>query len=135
VVVGSGLLVLVLGYVVFYWRGLSAADRYASGFVIDRCPICKQGHLIVETRTVRVLGIPRPQAIVRCDVCRSVLREVSARRWRYAIDRAASPTLYNQLNGRVVSEETLTMLADASSRETPSVRPPAKPPTFVDEEE
>jgi hypothetical protein len=127
--------VLVVGYVALYWRGLTAADRYTKGFVIERCPVCKRGHLTVETRTVRVLGIPRPQAIVRCDVCRSVLREVNSRRWRYAVDRAASPVLYSQLNGRVVSEETLKALEDVSPQQTPPVRPPAKPPTFVDDEE
>jgi hypothetical protein len=135
VVVGGGLLVLVLGYVAFYWRGLAAADRYAKGFVIERCPVCKRGHLTVETRATRVLGIPRPQAIVRCDTCRSVLREVSNRRWRYAVDRAASPTIYSQLNGRVVSEDALRSLEAASPRESSPVRPPAKPPTFVDDEE
>lgn len=135
VVVGVGLLVLVVGYVALYWRGLAAGDRYADGFVIERCPVCQRGHLTVEMRPARVLGIPRPQAIVRCDNCRSVLREVGSHRWRYAVDPAVSPTLFNQLNGRVVSEEALRRLEEQAPSEAPPVRPPVRPPTFVDDEE
>jgi hypothetical protein len=82
-----------------------------------------------------VLGIPRPQAIVRCDNCRSVLREVGRRRWRYAVDRAANLTLYNQLNGRIVNEETLRALEESAPRQAPPVRPLTRPPAFVDDEE
>jgi hypothetical protein len=133
--VGGAVLVLVLGYVAFYWRGLSAGDRYADGFVVERCPVCKEGHLEVETRQVRVLGVPRPRTTVRCDNCRSVLREVRAGRWRYAVDRAANPALYNQLNGRVVSADTLRMLEQQAPPAPPTVRPPAAAPTFTDDEE
>lgn len=129
------LLVVVVGYVALYWRGLSAGERYAEGFVIERCPVCQRGHVSVETRPARVLGIPRPQAIVHCDTCRSVLREVGRGRWRYAVDRAANPVLYNQLNGRVISADTLRALEESAPREAPPVRPPARPPTFVDDEE
>lgn len=135
VVVGVVLLVLVVGYVALYWRALTIGERYAEGFVIERCPACERGHLTVETRPARVLGIPRPQAIVRCDNCRSVLREVGKGRWRYAVDRAANLTLYNQLNGRIVTEDMLRTLDENAPREVPPVRPPARPPTFVDDED
>jgi hypothetical protein len=129
------LLALVLIYVAFYWRGLSAADRYEAGFVIETCPVCKQGHLTVESRQGRVLGIPRPRTTVRCDNCRSLLREVGSHRWRYAIDRAANPTLYTQFNGKVVDETTLEALERQAPPAPPVVHPPAKPPTFIDDEE
>ncbi len=132
-IVGGIALLLVLIYVALYWRGLAAAERYTPGFVIDHCPVCQQGHLTVEARHDRVLGVPRPRWTVRCDNCRSVLRSAGNRRWRYAVDRAANPTLYNQLNGRVVDEETLTTLAQRSP-DVPAVRPPAQPPTFVDDD-
>ena len=129
--VGGALLVAVLVYVVFYWRGLASTERYAEGFVIERCPVCKHGHLTVETRQDRFLGIPRPRSIVRCDNCRSVLREVSAGHWRYAVDSVVNGRLYNQLNGRVVDEEMLETL----ERQTPTVRPSANAPAFIDDEE
>lgn len=134
-IVGGALLVLVLVYVGFYWRGLSAADRYVNGFVIDTCPVCKQGHLTVETRQGRVLGIPRPRTTVHCDNCRSVLREVGNQRWRYAIDRAANLTLYTQFNGRVIDEATLEALERQAPPVPTVVHPPSKPPAFIDDED
>lgn len=128
--VGGALLIVVLIYVAFYWRGLAAADRYAEGFVIERCPICKHGHLSVETRQARFLGIPRARTLVRCDSCRSLLREVSPGHWRYAVDSVINGRLYNQLNGRVVDAETLTAL----DRQTPRAPSTADAPTFIDEE-
>ena len=133
--VGAALLALVLIYVAFYWRGLAAADRYEAGFVVDTCPVCKQGHLTVETRQGRVLGNPRPRTTVRCDNCRSVLREVGSHRWRYAIDRPANPTLYTQLNGKVVDDATLEALNHQAPSPRAAVHPPAKPPAFIDDEE
>lgn len=137
--VGAAALILLLIYVGFYWRGLASADRYADGFVIERCPICGEGHLIVETKQTRLLGIPRPRTIVRCDFCRSVLREVGSRRWRYAVDRSENPALYKQLNGKIVDEQTLKSLeqqalASAAASGSPPVHPPTTPPTFIDED-
>jgi hypothetical protein len=132
--VGAILLALVLLYIGLYWRGLSAMDRYAAGFVIEQCPVCKTGHLSVETRTDRFLGIPRPRTTVRCDTCKSVLRESGARRWRYAVDRAVNPTLYARWNGREIDEETLKTLGDQPDQPLPAVRPPAAPPSFVDDD-
>lgn len=131
--VGGGLLALVLGYIGLYWRGLAAADRYAQGFVIDTCPTCKRGRLTIETRQDRFLGIPRSRSLVRCDNCKSVLRETGSRRWRYAVDRTANPALYQRWNGNVIDEETLKTLVDQPVV-PPKVRPPATPPAFVDDE-
>lgn len=135
-IVGGGLLALLLVYVGLYWRGLSSLERYAGGFVIDDCPVCRSGRLTVETRQDRVFGIPRARSTVRCSACRSVLREAGYRRWRYAVDRIENPALYERFNGRVVDEETLKSLASQPTAPPPAPRPytPAKPPTFEDEE-
>jgi hypothetical protein len=132
-VVGGLLLLLVVVYVALYWRGLAAVDRYAGGFVLQACPVCKVGHLSVETRQSRILGIPRPRSTVRCDNCKSVLREAGERRWRYAVDRAANPGAYQRWNGRVIEEEALSTLLEQPIQ-PPDVRPPGTPPTFVDDE-
>jgi hypothetical protein len=129
--VGGLLLIAVLIYVGFYWRGLASMDRYDKGFIIETCPVCKQGHLTVETRADRFLGIPRPRSVVRCTHCRSLLREVGKEQWRYAVDGTANPRLYQQLNGRTVDEATLLTLSQRTTRPIP----PADAPKFVDDEE
>lgn len=134
-IVGGLFLLGVLIYVGLYWRGLAASDRYANGFVIQRCPVCHDGHLNVETRQSRVLGIPRPRSIVRCDTCRSVLREAGNHRWRYAVDPTENPTIYKRFNGKVIDESRLVALENSMPPAPPSVQPPAKPPVFLDDEE
>jgi hypothetical protein len=137
--VGAVLVTLVIGYIGLYWRGLTVADRYTDGFVIDRCPVCHEGNLHVEMRRGWVFGIPRPRYSVRCDNCRSVLREAGSRRWRYAVDPTANPPIYNRFNGKVIDEPALRVLESQAiakrSTEPPPVRPPGTPPTFVDDEE
>ncbi|MDZ4770364.1 MAG: hypothetical protein SGJ24_14660, partial [Chloroflexota bacterium] len=110
-VVGGLVLIGILSYAGVYWSGANAIERYANGFPTDDCPVCKRGSLTVETRVDRVIGVPRPRFVVTCDTCRSVLREVGGRRWRYAIDRSANPMLYTQYNGRVVAEDKLVNLS------------------------
>jgi uncharacterized protein YraI len=135
-VIGGVLLLGILGYVALYLRGVGVASRYADGFVVDMCPVCRQGRLEVETRQERLLGIPRPRHIVRCTNCRSVLREVGDRRWRYAVDPLPYPTLYERFNGREVDEETLQSLVTKPPTSPPVVpRSPVTPPSFVDDEE
>ncbi|MCA9907391.1 MAG: hypothetical protein KC519_01995 [Anaerolineae bacterium] len=131
-------LAMVGGYAVLYWRGLQATDRYKDGFVIDACPVCREGHLVVVSRNERFLGIPRPRRTVHCTNCRSVLREAGERRWRYAVDRLDNPALYNRLNGQVLDEHMLLGLASQSLDVEPAVqapRPPTEPPAFVDDED
>lgn len=108
----------LLGYGLLYWRGAAAADRYADGFVIDTCPVCGRGNLSVETRSGRVLGIPRPAHTVRCDSCRSLLREVRPGRWRYAVDPMEDADLAQRFNGQVIGVATLRRLdMDRRSRD------------------
>lgn len=111
VVGGIGLLG-ILGYIALYLRGAAGAERYAKGFVIDQCPVCRRGELVVETSPKRTFGIPNVRHIVRCTNCRSVLREISYRRWRYAVDRLENIPLFDRLNNREVDEETLVMLLE-----------------------
>ncbi len=125
-VVGGVILLVVLAYVGLYLRGLSDVDRYATGFVIETCPVCQQGHVSVEIRVTRWFGIPRARRTVRCDKCRSVLRETDNRRWRYAVDPMANSTMYERYNGREFDEARLVKLRP--SDQTPT------PPSFVDDE-
>ncbi len=106
-------------YVMTYALNAAAMDRYATGFIATRCPVCGEGHLNIEERPYRSLGIPRVRRTVRCDTCRSVLREVGRRRWRYAVDPNANPIMFNQLNGKVMSEGELLYLAPPDRDETP----------------
>jgi hypothetical protein len=130
-------LLVVLGYVIVYLRAAAALDRYNAGFIIEECPVCRRGHLIVETRTERWFGVPRPRRIVRCTECRSVLRETGNRRWRYAVDRTENLALYERYNGQEIDEEGLKELVHQSSAWDDPVRPrpPVTPPSFVDDEE
>ncbi len=126
----------VLGYAFLYWRGLAALERYKDGFVIRQCPVCQQGNLYVETRRVRIFGIPRARHVVGCTYCRSVLREAGSRRWRYAVDRMDNPQLYLSLNGRTLNEDELRKISSQPTGDVP-VQPkiPPKPPSFVDDDE
>lgn len=107
---------MILGYVLLYWRGLNAAGRYEHGFVLERCPACRTGHLSLRERTERILGIPQVRRTVRCDTCQSLLREVGTRRWRYTVDRSANPTLYERLNGYTLGDDALRELEPRPSQ-------------------
>ena len=108
---GGFLALGALLYAGLYVRQSVRLARYREGFMLTVCPVCEEGHLHMEERRYRLLGIPRVRRVVRCDVCRSVLREVGTRRWRYAVDGAENPALYEALNGRVLSEDELLRIA------------------------
>lgn len=129
--IAAGVIVLgIIGYLVAYLRGAAGAKRYAAGFVIDTCPICREGSLMVESRTERNLGIPNTRHLVKCDNCRSLLREIGGGRWRYAVDRAANPVLFDRLNNRELREDTLQRLLD-NPLDAPA---PQVKPGFVDDD-
>jgi hypothetical protein len=113
-IVGGAVIAAVLLYLAFYLRGLAALDRYRQGFVLDTCPACHSGHLAVETRTSRVLGVPFARHTVKCDNCRSLLRETRPRVWRYAVDRSASAGLYERVNNKELTEDSLVMLGKSA---------------------
>lgn len=113
--VGIAALIVLGLYVIIFAASSGVVERYATGFIIERCPVCEVGYLDVEERPYRVLGIPRVRRTVRCDNCRSVLREVGRRRWRYAVDAYANPEMYDELNNTIVTENELIDLAPLDS--------------------
>lgn len=128
-IAAGALILLILGYIALYLRGAATANQYANGFIIDTCPVCGKGHLMVESRTERSLGIPNTKHVVRCDNCRSVIRESGGGRWRYAVDRTANPAMYDRLNNREIREDTLKRLLDS-----PEAGPSRVNPEIVDDE-
>jgi len=132
-VAGGVVLVVLLIYGGFYWRGATALDRYSDGFVIEQCPVCGSGHPVVDHRSDRLLGIPRPRRIVRCDTCRSLLRETGTRRWRYAVDPLKNADLYRELNGMEVDEDQLRAL-QMGTKASSAVHTPVQPPAFLDDQ-
>lgn len=135
-VVGGIVLLVVLGYIGLYLRGLASAERYARGFVVDHCPVCQQGFLTIEARLDRVAGIPRARRTVRCSHCRSLLRETGNHRWRYAVDPLENSAMYERFNGREIDDNTLRSLhRQPVTPPEPRPRPPVTPPAFVDDDE
>ncbi len=137
-IAGIGLIVAFGLYAALYWRGAQAADRYQNGFFIKTCPVCRRGHLVMETKRARMLGIPRLRHLIHCTHCRSVLREAGERRWRYAVDPVDNPSMYAQLNGQVLDEGALIMMAARALDTTiaePTLRSPGSPPEFVGDED
>lgn len=130
-VVGFIGLLIILGYLYLYWRGATATGLYANGFVVDTCPVCQKGHLSVETKQDRILGIPRARHTVRCDNCRSILRNTDAGKWRYAVDRMENPAMYERYNNKEISETTLRQL---TRRPVGPESETGQKPTFVDGE-
>jgi len=108
---GGGVALAALAYVGVYVVQAANLARYGEGFVLSICPVCGEGHLYLDERRYRMVGIPRVRRVVRCDHCRSVLRQVGRQRWRYAVDGAENDELYDALNGHVVSEQYLLQIA------------------------
>jgi hypothetical protein len=110
-IVAAVVIAALLLYALLYGLGLNATQRYQAGFVVKVCPVCGRGQLSAETRTERFLGIPIARYTVRCNVCRSVLRETRRGRWRYAVDPLENPALYERWNGREITEADLVQMA------------------------
>jgi uncharacterized protein YraI len=107
---GAG--VLLLGF--YGWRfahGMNNLRRYKDGFVADWCPVCSTGRLHLDEHISRVLGVPRVYRTVRCDGCRSVLRETRPGEWRYAVDPVADEHFAAEYNGELLDDETFIELA------------------------
>lgn len=128
--VGIILLLFVLSYIWFYWQGLSAIGRYDNGFVISNCPVCSRGTLTIDSRQTRTLGIPTVKRTIRCDECRSILRETGTERWRYAVDGIENPTIFDRFNGREVSDSDLIRL----EKLPPQGVNPRTSPEFLDDD-
>ncbi len=131
-IIGGVAVLAVLGYIGLYLRGVAVVGRYASGFIIDTCPVCEVGHLSVETKSDRVLGIPRAKRTVRCDNCRSVLREIGEYTWRYAVDPLGNTAIYDRYNNEPITERELIALADQPHKPVSSNPNKGTPPTFIE---
>ena len=107
VIAGGILAALAAVYVGTYLTQAASVARTAGDFPLTVCPVCEHGTLALDQRRYRVLGIPRVRRVIRCDTCRSVLRQVGRGRWRYAVDGAANAALFDRLNGRVVTGSQL----------------------------
>jgi hypothetical protein len=108
--IGGGLALLAMAYVGVYAAQVASLGR-PHDFVLIACPVCEVGDLYLEERRYRVLGIPRARRVMRCDNCRSVLRSVGRGRWRYAIDGAENPVLYDAYNNAILTEDDLLSIA------------------------
>jgi hypothetical protein len=112
-----GGLAIVAGLLSLYiWRysaGVRDARRFQDGFMVSRCPACRQGNLSLDEYVTRAFGIPRARRAVRCDTCRSVLREVKRDLWRYTVDPAVDEAFAQEYNGQLLDEQGLVRLAKA----------------------
>ena len=106
ILLGAGS-VLLVGYGLLFIRGFVNNRRYHAGFVVEQCPVCYRGELVVEKKPNRLLGIARPKRVVRCTECRSILREVGHRTWRYAVDGFENEVMFEHLNGKNVTDAEL----------------------------
>jgi hypothetical protein len=94
-----------------YLQGQRKVRRYQRGFVVDRCPVCLQGKLQVETTSRHRLGLPYvSKRTVKCPSCRSILRETSPGHWKYRINPIENPKLHQKWHDRVIDESQLRKL-------------------------
>lgn len=94
--------------------GMREVRRYAKGFLFDTCPACHEGHLHLDEIVQRSMGIPSVRRSVRCDTCRSVLREVRPGRWRYTVDPYVNPDMASRYDTRWLSRADLESLAQGA---------------------
>lgn len=108
VLVAAALLGLVIsgGYLI---SGRAMAGVQRGEFVVTTCPACGEGQLSLAGR--------RRSRVVRCDNCRSVLRQLRNGVWRYAVDPLPDEDFANQHNGQSFSAEELIELAEKRARQ------------------
>jgi hypothetical protein len=94
-----------------YLFSARASAIYQGGeFVIARCPVCGEGHLSLE-------DMGRSRRVVRCDNCRSVLRQLRSGLWRYAVDPLPDREFADRYNGEALGEDQLKDIAAQRARE------------------
>lgn len=126
--IGLGAAGVAAIYLAVFAAQSAAVDRYREGFPLTLCPVCQEGELYLDERRERILGIPRIRRAVRCDHCRSVLRQVGPQRWRYAVDRAEHLSFYERLNGKVLSEAQLLEISPEFAYTPPEYIPDDQAP-------
>jgi hypothetical protein len=97
--------------------------RYADGFPIQFCPACRIGQLYLEENIHRLAGIPVVSRSVRCDHCRSVLRQYAPGHWRVTIDPLANPALSEEYNALLLSDADFHGFVERARAFEPSARP------------
>ncbi len=138
-----GLLTIVVGVLVllialYAWRALSSRRelyRYVDGSPLKKCPICQTGNLILDEHVQRTLGLPVVRRTIRCDTCRSVLRQVRPGMWRYSIDPFVNEQLAQDYSGKVFADNRLDEFARAAQAFEPqhttgTLRPSSETPEF-----
>jgi len=88
----------------FLLRGRGISRGEPQPWIVESCPACQEGQLSLVVRG-------RSQRVVRCDNCRSVLRQVRKDTWRYAVDPLPDKDFAERYNGKILSEEELGDLA------------------------
>jgi hypothetical protein len=118
-ILGAG---TMAGGVLYLQARVSAARelrRYRDGFIFSVCPVCREGHIQMD-EVVRVsLGVKRVKRTVRCDSCRSVLREVKPGSWRYSIDSYANPEMAERYSNRTLTDKDLAEFQDRTLKVSP----------------
>ncbi len=118
--IGGAVFVLVaVGYTWQVLRARSEMKRYAGGFVLSQCPVCQAGTLEMDEHTDRLLGVPVVQRLVRCDTCRSLLRQIRPGVWRYTIDPFVNPDMAERYNGKSFIDAELPGLAERARQYPP----------------
>ncbi|MGF1504591.1 MAG: hypothetical protein ACFB51_05570 [Anaerolineae bacterium] len=120
---GVGLLFLaILAYAVRFVAGRRERSRYADGFVLEACPVCQIGMLELDEVSRQTLGLVSTRRSVRCDTCRSVMRQIRPGTWRYNMDALFNPALADEYSGRQFSDKALLTLAeDAHANYEPEI--------------
>jgi hypothetical protein len=125
---GSAVFALAI-YGLIWIQGWRETHRYSRGFPIKTCPVCQSGRLYLEEHIERPAGIPRMRRSVRCDLCRSVLRQIRPGLWRYTIDPFVNPELAKRYNSRQFTDADLLAFSEEAEefepyREAPVTSPP-----------
>jgi hypothetical protein len=110
----GGLGLLILAGLIYVWQwsaGRAEVRRYARGFVLSVCPVCREGHVHLDEVVRKTGGIQWVRRLARCNNCRSVIREIRPGMWRYAVDASLNPELAERFKTRHVTTAELQELA------------------------
>lgn len=100
-------------------QGRKELTRYVNGFPIENCPICRVGSLQLDEKVSDALGIPNIARAVRCNNCRSMLRELEPGVWRYTIDPYVNPQMAYKYNTQRFTDADLLMLVQEAQQYEP----------------
>ncbi|GAB4471051.1 MAG: hypothetical protein Kow00124_07800 [Anaerolineae bacterium] len=116
---GAVFVLLAAGYTWQVLRARSEMKRYEGGFLLSQCPVCQSGTLEMDEHTDHLLGVPVVQRLVRCDSCRSLLRQIRPGVWRYTIDPFVNPDMAEHYNGKSFTDAELPGLAERARQYPP----------------